>query len=216
MTTGTNQLKADHILGSLLDELRELLVRPIMTVRQLLTAGTSYEAICEEFALIFDAEGTGTPELARSFHTAESLCEQVEARLFSLEQEEDMKQQALARYHRITKQTASDTQLTTFAANIEYGPRTGDLGIMLMRQHLVIGDLEPRGIIRAPESIATWIQTKKYGKLEMVEGVSATFETIAKKHTRETLETALSLWDPNYTQGAFKTFESALRAALRL
>jgi len=216
MTTGTNQLKADHILGSLLDELRELLVRPIATVRQLLIAGTAYEAICEEFALIFDKEGISTPELARSYNAAEALCQQTETRLFSLEQDENMKQQAIARYRRITKQKTSDTQLTTFAVNIEYGPRTGDLGIMLLRQHLAIGDLEPRGIIRAPESIAAWLRTKKYGKLEMVEGVSADLEIIAKEHTRETLETALSLWDPHCTQGAFKTFESALTAALRL
>lgn len=186
-------------------QLDDLLERPISGVRRLLTAYVTFEAIVEEFALLFTEIGVSSPTMARTHQEAERRCQAVEDRLTGIEKLPEIRQEALQRLADRHPEMTGDPVI--LAIELERGAGTlGDLRQMVLRQNLVAGDLRPKGVAVVPPAVAQTLARQGIGVIE----------TITGGHDRHHLDAAVVLWEPYDEGSTYEAFSSALHAATLL
>lgn len=191
-------------VSNLYRELDELLERDIRGLRQLLTAYVAYEAVEEDFALLFTEVGNSSPVMAATYLEAERRCSLTEERLRRLECLPAIRAEALQRLLDKHPDTTGDP--VVLAVELDGITTLGDVRQLVLRQNLIAGNLRPRGVVRLPPAAALTVTHQGIGVIETVTAV----------HEPRHLEAALTLWEP-YTEGsAYETFNEALQAAALL
>lgn len=207
MTNLFDTVDAGITVSNLYRELDNLGEREIRTVRELLTASFTFDSICEEFAMLFEEIGTGTPEMAGVHDEACRRCNSIEERLLAIENTAEMRAQARERLLRIEPRQTEETGEVLLAVELDPShAQIGDLYQMLMRQNTVAGTLRQRAVVRVPARLRIALESKHLGVLELITG----------EFPQETLEAALVLWDPYQEGSEFDSFANALVAAARL
>jgi hypothetical protein len=184
-----------------LDDVRD---RPISTSDDLIAAWSILEAVEEEFALLFEEEGTGTPELLTAFGESVSRINRAEQRLRRVEASPAIRRDAAEQAGVHVSGTRRALVLVAFEGDPSMR-RLADLCQMVLRQGVVSGSVD-KCVARVPESVLMTLMSRNVGVFEQVPGDPGA----------ELLECALALWDPYYEDSEFGTFEAALTAAIRI
>jgi hypothetical protein len=192
------------LVSNLYRQLDDVLNRPISTSGDLIAAWSILEAVEEEFALLFEEEGTGTPELLTAFGESVSRLHRAEQRLLRVEAAPAIRHDALEQVHAHVHGTRRPSVLVAFEADPSMR-RLADRYQMVLRQGVVTGTAG-KCVAQVPEPVLAALMSRSIGVFEQVPGDPGP----------ELLESALALWDPYYEGSAFETFDAALGAAARL